>query len=297
MKFKNVVKAVVFPHTAVFAVFTPISTALMIYSVLFSKSNSILSVISYALAAYTLTIWCFGIPNIISAVKNFKKENKYARLWLNDHRLRINISLYGSLTWNVTYAAFQLWLGFYHHSFWFYSLAIYYVSLAVMRFILAGYTTRHEAGYSMSSELARYRNCGWVLLIMNLALAVIIFFMVYFNRSFNHHEITTIAIATYTFITFSAAIVNIFKYRRYNSPVYSASKAVSLASASVSLLTVESTMLNTFDNGEMSAFGKKMMLGISGIVVVAFVALMAVYMIIKGTKGFKSIKNRRDYGK
>lgn len=290
MKFKNFIRALVFPHTAILAVFTPISIAMMIYSAAFLESSSVVAVASYALAAYTLTIWCFRIPNVIVSIKRFKEQNRYARRWFDDHRLRVNVSLYGSLAWNTAYAAFQLWLGFYHHSFWFYSLAIYYISLAVMRFILAGYTTKHGAGYNMSSELARYRNCGWVLLIMNLALAVIIFFMVHFDRSFDHHEITTIAIATYTFISFSTAIVNIFRYRRYNSPVYSASKAVSLASASVSLLTVESTMLHTFNDGKMTAFGRKILLSISGVVVITFVALMAVYMIVKGTKGYRSLK-------
>ena len=37
---------------------------------------------------------------------------------LGDLRLRSSIMLYGSSAWNTIYAVFQLWLGFYHHTFW-----------------------------------------------------------------------------------------------------------------------------------------------------------------------------------
>ena len=79
----------------------------------------------------------------------------------------------------------------------------------------------------MLQELKKYRACGIIFLIMNLTLALIIFFMVYWNRTFHHHEITTIALAAYTFTSLTFAIINIFKYRRLGSPVYSASKAIS----------------------------------------------------------------------
>ena len=49
---------------------------------------------------------------------------------------------------------------------------------------------------------------GIVFLIMNLALALIIFFMVYWNRTFHRHEITTIALAAYTFTSLAFAIVS-----------------------------------------------------------------------------------------
>ena len=141
----------------------------------------------------------------------------------------------------------------------------------------------------MNSELKRYRACGIVLLFMNLALALIVFFMVYWNRTFDHHMITAIAMAAYTFTALATAIVNVVKYRKYQSPVYSASKAISLAAASVSMLTLESTMLTTFGNGEINT---RLMLGLTGGVVVAFIVAMAIYMIARATKQLKKIKER-----
>lgn len=153
-----------------------------------------------------------------------------------------------------------------------------------MRFFLVCHTRRHNPGERIREELIKYRICGCVFLLMNLALSVMVFFMVYWNRTSHHHEITTIALATYTFITFTMAIINMVKYKKYNSPVYSASKAISLAAACVSMLTLESTMLTTFGNGNIDTLTRKILLGSTGGVVSAFIIVMAIYMIVESSK-------------
>lgn len=289
MNWKKLGKALLFPHIAIMILLVPIATAFLVYSMVYLGTESAIAIISYVLAAYTLTVWCFKIPYLIHFFKTFRNENRYAIRWREDDRLRVNLSLYGSLIWNTAYAIFQLWLGFYHHTFWFYSLAGYYISLAVMRFFLVRHTSVHKPGEKMREELVRYRACGWVFLVMNLALAMIIFFMVYWNRTFRHHEITTIAMAAYTFTTFTTGIINIVRYRKYNSPVYSATKAISMAAACVSMLTLESTMLTTFGQGESPAF-RQLMLALTGIAISAYIVTMAIYMIVKGNRGLKQLK-------
>lgn len=284
MDWKKIGKALLFPHIAIMLVLIPIATAFLVCSMVFLGTESMTAIISYVLSAYTLTIWCFKIPYLIQFFKTFKNKNKYARIWQDDTRLRVNISLYGTLIYNTAYALLQLGMGFWHHTFWFYSLAGYYISLAVMRFFLVQHTRKHNPGEKMLDELRKYRACGIVFLLMNLALTLIIFFMVYWNRTFNHHEITTIALAAYTFTSLTFAIINTIKYRKYNSPVYSASKAISLASACVSVLTLESTMLTTFGTETMSLTGRRIFLGISGGAISVFIIAMAIYMIVQGTK-------------
>ena len=290
MDWKKLGKALLFPHIAIMIILVPIATVFLVYSMVFLGTDSVIAIISYVLSAYTLTVWCFKIPYLIKFFKTFKNENKYARIWQDDTRLRVNVSLYGTLIYNTAYALLQLGMGFWHHTFWFYSLAGYYISLAVMRFFLVRHTSKHKPGEKMLDELIKYRACGIAFLIMNLALALMIFFMVYWNRTFHHHEITTITLAAYTFTSLTLAIINTVKYRKYNSPVYSASKAISLASACVSMLTLESTMLTTFGDGTMSLTGRRILLGISGGVISVFIIAMAIYMIVKGNKKIKILK-------
>lgn len=297
MDWKKIGKALLFPHIAIMIILIPIATVFLVYSMVFLGAESPVSIASYVLAFYTLTVWCFRLPYLIRFFKTFKEENKYALIWQNDTRLRVNVSLYGSLIWNTAYALLQLGMGFWHHTFWFYSLAGYYIALAVMRFFLVRHTSKHKPGEKMQEELIKYRTCGWIFLLMNLTLSVMVFFMVYWNRTFHHHEITTITLAAYTFTSLTMAIVNVVKYRKYNSPVYSASKAISLAAACVSMLTLESTMLTTFDDGTMDLTSRRIMLGATGGAISVFIIVMAVYMIVQGSKKLKAFNSEDDYGK
>ena len=297
MDLKKLGKALLFPHIAIMILLVPIATVLLVGSMVFIGTESVIAYISYVLAAYTLTVWCMKIPKIIRFFKTFKDENKYARRWQDDTRLRVNVSLYGSLAWNALYGILQLWLGFYHHTFWFYSLGAYYICLGVMRFFLVRHTTRYAPGERMQTELKKYRACGIVFLVMNLALALIIFFMVYWNRTFEHHMITAIAMAAYTFTTLTTAIINVIKYRKYNSPVFSASKAISLAAALVSMLTLESTMLTTFGDGTMTVMAQKWLLGATGGAISVLIVATAIYMIVVGTKKLKQLKSEVENGK
>ena len=285
---KKIGKAVLFPHIAVMIILLPIATVFLIYSMAFLETDTIPAYISYMLAAYTLTVWCFKIPKFIATIKNIKNENKYVKLWSGDVQLRMNVSLYGTFILNVVYAVFQLCLGLYHASFWYYSMAGYYICLAVMRFYLSRHTSKHKAGGRMREELIRYRNCGIVFLVMNFTLSLMTFFIVYWDKTFIHHEITTIAMAAYTFTTFTIAIINIVKYRKYKSPVYSASKAISLAAAWVSMLTLTSTMLTTFGEGN-EILMRRIMLGSLGGVISVFIIGMAIYMIANAGKQLRKI--------
>ncbi len=274
---------------AIMIILAPIATAFLVYSMVVLGTESIISIISYVLAAYTLTVWCVKIPKIIGFFKDFKNENKYARMWFGDVRLRTSITLYASLIWNSAYAVFHLWLGCQHSTFWFYSLAGYYFSLALMRVFLASHTRKYAAGERMIEELKKYRRCGWIFLSMNLVLTVMIFFMIYWNRTFEHNQITTIALAAYTFTTFTAAIINMVRYRKYNSPVYSASKAISLAAACVSMITLTSAMLTAFGGTEEASF-RQLMLALLGGAVAVFITTMAVYMIRQSTEKMKELR-------
>lgn len=275
----KIVKALLFPHIAVALALLPVATASLVYSMLYLEESSLFRIASYVLAFYTLTIWSVRTPKMLRLVRAFKNENKYMKLWLGDPRLRTNVSLCAGILWNSAYAALLLGMGSYHRSSWFLSLAAYYVVLALMRFHLVSHTMRHRPGEKMVQELRHYRACGWIFLLINLALSCIMFHMIRQNRMMHHHEITTIAMAAYTFTTLTLAIVNVVRYRKYNSPAISAAKAISLAAACVSMLTLENTMLATFSGADMTPRIRQLFLSLSGGAVSVFIIMMALYMI------------------
>ncbi len=288
-KLKKIGKALLFPHIAIMILLIPVAVVFLVYSMVFLEENSVISIVSYVISAYTLTVWCMKIPKLVARIKSFKNENKYVQIWTGDVRLRVRVSLYGSFVWNSAYAIFQLCLGLYHSSVWYYSLAGYYICLALMRFFLSRHTTRHLPGEHMKKELTEYRTCGWIFLVINLVLSGMVVLMIEQNKSTPHHQITTIAMAAYTFTAFTIAIINIVKYRKYESPVYSASKAISLAAACVSMISLTSTMLSSFSDGTTDPMFRTIMLAGLGAAVAIFITAMSIYMIRKANKQMKQL--------
>lgn len=281
---KKIGKALLFPHVAILMILLPISIGGMLWTMMKLGSDHPVTIVFYALSFYTLTLYCVRIPKMIRFFKTFKDENRYTSLWFGNYRLRMNVTLTGNVLWNGSYAVMQLCLGIYHRSAWFYSLAAYYASLAVMRFFLVRHTLRHKPGEKMKQELRHYRTCGRIFLFVNLALSAMMFYMIRQNRAVQHNEITTIAMAAYTFTTLTFAIVNVIRYRKYNSPAVSAAKAISLAATCVSMLTLENTMLATFNNGEMTARTRQLFLSLSGGGISIFIVAMAIYMIVNANR-------------
>lgn len=284
MKARKIINALLFPHTAIMILLIPLGAGLLTYSMLKLADTSPVRIGAYVIAFYALLVWCLRAPRIIRFFADFKNGNKYIVKWTRDVHLRINVTLSANVLWNGAYAALQLGTGIYHRSSWFYTLAAYYAMLAVMRFFLVRYTLSHRPGENMRRELKYYRACGVIFLIMNTALSGMMLHMIRENRVMRHHEVTTIAMAAYTFLTLTLAIINVIRYRKYNSPAMSAAKAVSLAAACVSMLTLENTMLTTFDKSNMTPQVRLLFLSLSGGVISAFIIAMAIYMLIESTR-------------
>ena len=281
------IKALLYPHIALLWLLTPTAMAGLILTFTVAQDNTVAVCVCYVLAAYVLTTWCCRIPRIVHFFRTLRHQNPLVKRWVEDVRFRMNVSLYGSLFWNGAYGLLQLWLAVVNRSFWYYSLACYYVLIAVMRFFLLRYVQCHRPGEQMTLELKKYRTCGWILLLMNLTLALMVFFMVYWNRSFVHHPIVTIAMAAYTFTAFTVAIVGLVRYRAYHSPAYAAVKTVRLVAACVSMLTLESAMLNAF-GAETDALTRQGLQAATGAAVTAFTVTVAIFMIVRASRALKN---------
>ncbi|MBQ7925765.1 MAG: hypothetical protein IJ335_05660 [Lachnospiraceae bacterium] len=288
-RFKKVLWRLLFPPLILALLLIPMAGALVVYILASGQTDTPLAYVSYGLSAYALVILCVRLPRWMKGFGRLKRENKYVHRYLTDVQWRMKLSLYLSLAINILYALLQLGTGFYFHSVWFYALSGYYALLAFMRFFLLKDVRHTQLGAQRMEELGRYRFCGMVLVVLNLVLAVIVAYIVWLNRGFSHHEILTIAMAAYTFWAMAMAVKNIIQYRKYNSPVMSAAKAISLTAALVSLLSLESAMLNAWGNGDNSLF-RQIMTGATGAVVCLVVHVLAIYMIVHATKEIKDMK-------
>ncbi|MBQ8015022.1 MAG: hypothetical protein IJ264_02430 [Clostridia bacterium] len=281
-----------FPHPIIIGILLPISCAMLVYAFAVKSANLIAVYTSYFLSAYTLTTVCVRIPQMIKFVKNFKTRNKYIKRYTEDIRYRIKLSLYATMAVNSLYALLQLGSGIHQHSVWFYALAVYYALLAVMRYFLLKETIKGNLKKDLFMEFLHYRLCGVFLLLINIALAVIVFYIVQQNRGFEHHYILTIAMAAYTFTAVIKSIVDVVKYRHLKSPVISSAKVISLTSALVSILSLETAMLTAFGGRDLPEF-RQIITASTGAAVCIIVMTMAIYMIVSSTKEINKLKKHR----
>jgi len=279
-------RAVFFPPPLFLWLFSPAALALLVFGFLSPGAPDALRIASYALSFWALLLICLRTPQLLRFFRRFRQENPYAVRLSSDVRLRVNLSLRFSLVFNLVYAVFQLCLGLYHRSVWFYSMAGYHFLLAGMRLMLSKHIRICTPGENMDGEWRKYRLCGALLLIMTLALSVFILYFIFQIRTFRHHEITTIAMAAYTFASLSWSVSSLFRYRKYASPAYSAAKMISLASSIVSVLTLENAMLTVFGQESGELF-RQVMLGATGAAVMITLDFLAVYMMARAGKKLK----------
>jgi hypothetical protein len=251
----------------------------------------------YPLSAYAATVLALAVPIMVKNVKNSFWGSKPIRLlqstrlgsqFLKSSTFRSQVSLHQGLVINLAYVALKLVMGILYHSMWLIALAVYYLLLAVMRSVLVCYVHREKIGRNIQREFHRYRVCGYVLLLMSQALAVIVIYIVHENQGYSYPGLLIYGMALYTFYAMITAIINVVKFRKLGSPVLSAAKCVNLTAALVSMLSLETAMLAEFGRDEPIL--RKYMTGATGGVVCTFVLAMAIYMIVRSTKYLKKQK-------
>ena len=293
-RLKAVLKAVFCPPPLMTFLPALLGYGFVIFVFACDVQNPFLRYASYLASAYALVITLTGLPYLSRRLKKAKSEFDESILmrkfrstavgekYLTDIHFRNRISLSAGLMINLAYIVMKLSAGIYYRSAWFIALAVYYILLAVMRLFLIQYMSENDR----DKAFRRYRLCGFILLIMNQALAGIVIFMVHQNRGFQYPGILIYAMALYAFYAVITATVNVVRTRRHNSPVLSAAKAVNLVAALVSILSLTTAMLTQFGGNDDPAF-RRTMTGAVGGGVCTIVIGMAGFMIYRANKELK----------
>lgn len=206
-----------------------------------------------------------------------------------DTAFRIKVFLCLSFIFNIAYSIFLFVVGQINSSKWFFITSIYYGLLSVSRiFVYLQISPQKQ----LISKIKTMRACGCFLLSINLVFSTMMFILIYGNQYIKYHEITVIALATYTFISLSMAIINSIKYLRKNDYLYSSAKIISLISASVSIVTLTNIMLSTF--GENNLLLRSIILPILSGFVSIFIIVCAILMIRKANLDLRKFKNEKE---
>ncbi|MGN0695231.1 MAG: hypothetical protein ACI4J5_00540 [Oscillospiraceae bacterium] len=291
---KTIFKKLIYPRGWVMIILTVISAAALVCIFVKGYDTHPVSCAFYVLSAYTLTVVCIFfakvLPKKYRAAKQIVYDHPIGGRFMTDPKFKTHVTLYCSLGINMLYAATNMFSGIFYRSVWSITLSVYYIILAVMRFLLVRFVGRVGIGRDRINELKSYRVCGLILLTLNIVLAGVVILVISKDQSFEYAGVLIFAMAAYTFYITIAAVVNLVKYRKYDSPVMSAAKVINFAAALVSVLSLETAMLSRFGSEDKSPYFDRIMIGATGAAVFVIIVSVSIYMTIRSTKEIKKLK-------
>lgn len=206
----------------------------------------------------------------------------------NDIGFRIKLFLCISFVFNFLYATFLFLLSRIYSSQWFLIMAIYYALLCIVRVFISCELNSEKP---LRNQIKLIRICGYFLFLLNFVVSVGMLVLFYTIKDISYHEITVIALATYTFCSLTIAIITSVRHLKNNDYIYFCVKMMSLISASVSMVTLTNTMLGTW--GKENIALRSIILPILSVVVAIFILVCAILMIKKAHYDLRILKNER----
>lgn len=171
-------------------------------------------------------------------------------------------------------------------SFWDGALAVYNILLCVLRFFLIRRVPAEQKEQDITRELRYYRTTGYFLIMLDLALSGIATQIVRDGQGSSYPGMLIYAAALYAFYNLTISILNTIKFRKFNSPVLSAAKAVNLTTALVSVFNLETAMLAQFD--QEGAEFRLIMTAATALAVCVIVLGVAIFIVCSANRKIRS---------
>ncbi len=268
-------------------IITVVTASLALTLVILNKSQSILAYASYALAALSLAYSVFVIimfaPKLKESIIVALKKNKFTADILENFGYRKLVFAIWSFIFNVLYALFQAVIAVLSRSVWYGALAVYYIVLTVIRGQVVNKSAKQrklDEQESLSMQYTTYRNCGFYLVALNFALTAAVVQMVVKDMSFAYAGLMIYAMAAYAFLKLTLVIISVVKADKANDYMVKSINSISFADSLVSILALQTALLQTFGGG----VGSQLFNSLTGGAVCIIIIALGVFMAIKGNK-------------
>lgn len=278
-----------FPPVRVTILCVAASAVLLGYAFLLQHKDSPIAYVGYVLSAYTLVIVCASFAPFFHKGRAWAHDHPLLGPYLDDARLRVQTSLHLSFGIDLAYALGNACFGIWADSVWFGTMAVYYGFLSIQRFLLVRFTHQHRFGANEAEEWRRYRVCGVLLAMMHAALIGVLVLALHDDSSVRYPGTLIYAVALYAFYSLTLAIVNVVRYRKYQSPAMIAEKILSLVVACVAMFSLEIAMLAQFDDGAKPWF-RPLMIGLSGGFIGLSVVTIGIFMVVRATRMLRRLQ-------
>ena len=173
-----------------------------------------------------------------------------------------------SLIFNMVYSAYHMIFGIAAHSWWFFTIGIYYAILSIVRFVVL----RHKG-----KKHFVIRFTGIMLMVLSISLVGTVILAFVKDRGTEFHLIVMLAIAVYAFTKITLATIKWIKARKSRSVKLITLRNISFADAFVSIFSLQRSMLVSFEG--MSEMEIRMMNAATGFAVCLIVFLLGLNLV------------------
>ena len=248
----------------------------------------------YILAGVFLVTACIFLVQdlkngVIEKIVSTIKRNPLGEKFFDDYTFRLILSTMPTFIINVAYTVYNGVLGVMHQSEWFITMAVYYSLLGIMRYH-AVHTGRkisrmEDQSLVKKKELSVIKTEGILLLLLNLALSGVVLLTIVQDTAKRYSEIMVITIAAYTFYKIITSVINMIKVRKLQSPILITIRNISVADALVSVLTLQMTMLASFQGrSTLNINQMNVMTGMAACILISLLGISMIYYSYKRNK-------------
>ena len=185
--------------------------------------------------------------SIKQRIINRIERTEAGKQFIRKQRSRIVLFAVFSFSLNLLYAFYHAALGIINQSVWFITMCAYYIVLSTMRLSAVLCERKNRSTLSNGIEYFVMKLCGVLLILLNFILAGAIYISLSQNIATKYGEIIMITIATYTFSKITMTVIKAVKQRKNPSPLLSVIRSISYAEVAASVLTLQRSMLVSFD--------------------------------------------------
>lgn len=276
-KYKELGLKLLYPNIFLFILFFIVGFGSVIAVFILGLSTHFVAYITYVLSAYALVITVCRYIKLTKWINRKLHSNTHTNRLLTDKDLKNNINLFSGTVFNMFFGIFKFIIGLIYTSLWSGAVGLYYLILGFMKLFLARHVIKKS---DVSIQIKQYRNTGVFMFLLNSVMVWMIILMLRNGKSVNYPGFIIYAQAAYTFYILIIGIINAIKYRHNHKPLISASKAINLVGAIMSLFILQIAMVNEFGNMQDMKILNILSASLTSILTIC----VAIYMIIKSKK-------------
>jgi len=267
-----------------------------IYTLVVQSFNPIVSYILYGITFACLVYFVYSLifiwPKMKLGLAKVMKKFKFTALMVENYSFKTAVFACIGIVFNFGFLIFIGVLAIQTKSIWYGTLTMYYMLLTLMSSVIVT-SKAIDAKLKRKpkkAELTAYRWSGIMLLILTAALGLMVALTFKALNEIQFAGVMIYVTAAYTAVKLTLGIVSSIRARFEGDYYAKAVKNINLASAFVSLYSLQVLLLATFAS---NTFNQTLWNVVTGVVMVVLIFTLGIYMIINSTVAKYNIKKKR----